>query len=172
MVEAAPKTRPNPIANTKKEIEAYGERVSKVLAFRPGDDIFELVARLGGVFDYTREDLEEGVSGALEVFGPNRFKIYLPLDTSVTRDRFTIAHELGHYLLHAKGGKQPLTVFRRGSDLVEWQANWFAGSFLMNREDVQKIAKDFPKAIGFWASHFKVSTQAMTVRCKSLNLSY
>ena len=44
--------KPTAVANTKPEIEAYGERVSRALGFKAGDDIFELVQRLGGRFDY------------------------------------------------------------------------------------------------------------------------
>ncbi|UOK65377.1 ImmA/IrrE family metallo-endopeptidase [Paenibacillus sp. OVF10] len=51
------------------------------------------------------------------------------------RDRFTLAHELGHYLLHQKehvsfartmGAEEKLPAFRN----PEWQANAFAGELL------------------------------------------
>lgn len=51
------------------------------------------------------------------------------------RDRFTIAHEIGHFVLHSKGNLQ----FARSEEEVkdipaymkpEWQANTFAGELL------------------------------------------
>jgi hypothetical protein len=53
------------------------------------------------------------------------------------RDRFTLAHELGHLLLHSRPGlprtlrdASQVEVFRSS----EWQANTFAGSLLMPYE--------------------------------------
>lgn len=52
------------------------------------------------------------------------------------RDRFTLAHELAHYILH----NDVSICFARGSEEVkvyenpEWQADVFAGEFLMLRK--------------------------------------
>ncbi len=50
------------------------------------------------VKDTLYEDPER--SGSLYVDGPDKFKIVVPAHTSQVRDRFTIAHELGHYVVH------------------------------------------------------------------------
>ncbi len=59
----------------------------------------------------------------------------------VRRDRFTLAHELGHYLLHPNPGlarqapvaRESIPVYRSS----EWQADYFAGSLLMPIELVK-----------------------------------
>lgn len=64
------------------------------------------------------------------------------------RDRFTVAHELGHYLLHNEPGLAR-TMKARGSipayRCSEWQANSFAGALLIPT-DVATALRD-PHAI-------------------------
>lgn len=68
-----------------------------------------------------------------------------------TRSRFTIGHEIGHFILHSD-----IYSFQRvSSDLIipkykdpEWQANAFAGellapSYLIGDRSVEKIMNDF-----------------------------
>ena len=71
------------------------------------------------------------ISGSIFVHEKNSFDIVLPIFTSPIRDRFTIAHEIGHYFLHSLAGERKICANREGSNLVEWEANWFAASFLM-----------------------------------------
>jgi Zn-dependent peptidase ImmA (M78 family) len=51
------------------------------------------------------------------------------------RQRFTVAHELGHHELHRQGGAPLLIadkdIFGRGGDPIEQEANAFAGHLLM-----------------------------------------
>lgn len=62
-----------------------------------------------------------------------RTSVYERACDDVGRDRFTIAHEIGHYFLHRKG----VILSRRDSGHVEsfydpeWQANTFASFILM-----------------------------------------
>lgn len=59
------------------------------------------------------------------------------------RDRFTMAHELGHFLLH-----NALTGLGRSSGSIpvycdpEWQANAFAGEFLMGHEIIKDMCPE------------------------------
>lgn len=60
----------------------------------------------------------------------------------VPRDRFTLAHELGHYTLHADEGyarkmaDDSVPPFQKS----EWQANAFAGEFLVDYRHVRPHA--------------------------------
>lgn len=59
------------------------------------------------------------------------------------RDRFTIMHEISHYILHDKSS----ISFARGSMIKtyedpEWQANAFAGEFLMPSHLICKMTVD------------------------------
>nr|MBH1360619.1 ImmA/IrrE family metallo-endopeptidase [Stenotrophomonas maltophilia] len=82
------------------------------------------------------------------------------------RDRFTIAHELGHYLLHNEPGLAR-TLKPRGSfpfyKCAEWQANSFAGALLIPT-DVAQSLRD-PYAI---AETCGVSVDAANVQLKVL----
>ena len=85
--------------------------------------------------------LGDDVSGLLVITGA-RGLIGYNSEQSRVRQRFTVAHEVGHYVLHSdKEGlfidKQYTAVFKRdqnsstGEDLREIQANQFAAALLM-----------------------------------------
>jgi Zn-dependent peptidase ImmA (M78 family) len=99
------------------------------------------------------------------------------------RRRFSIAHEIGHYLLHGNSAsvfidKSP--VFLRdkksseGTQIQEIEANRFAAELLMPEDILKgKIVKknlDIDDEIDLekLAKQFKVSTQALTVRLTRL----
>lgn len=82
------------------------------------------------------------------------------------RDRFTLAHELGHYLLHSS----EVTLARLGEERVqayrdpEWQANTFAAELLMpidliDTNDIDEIS-----------NKFGVSYSAAKLRVKKINM--
>lgn len=102
------------------------------------------------------------------------FTIFLPHGTSVVRDNFTIAHELGHYFLHLKdrvaGTCETVSCNRGESDRLEWEANWFAAELLMPKAEFGKKAQEFKFNHDELADYFGVSSAAARVRLKSLNL--
>lgn len=94
-----------------------------------------------------------------------------------TRQRFSLAHELGHFFL----GSPTSTVFvdtvvvrhrnstsSLGIDPEEITANQFAAEFLMPRDflekDIETLHDDFEWAIAQLAERYQVSEQAMTIR--------
>lgn len=60
------------------------------------------------------------------------------------RDRFTLAHELGHFLLHSHTDYR----FARSKECVptyqnpEWQANTFASMLLMPRDEISNLSTE------------------------------
>ena len=88
------------------------------------------------------------------------------------RQRFTIAHELGHYVYHKEDGQEFVdTTFFRGmtSDNLEYTANKFASELLMPEEQVrQLIDRENVRNIADLASRFGVSSSAMLYRVKEL----
>mgnify|MGYP001593276259 CR=1 FL=1 len=97
------------------------------------------------------------------------------------RNRFTIAHEIGHYLLHAgealhydDSSKLPLVAAYFRSDNVanevEREANHFAAELLMPAELIAKCVEANIKSTTALAERFNVSEQAMTYRL--VNLGY
>lgn len=150
-------------------IREYAERVGERYAIygRAGaGDVRELVRRLGGrvVIGDSRE--------SLQVNGAGDFTIYLPHMTSSRRDRFTIAHELGHYFLHyLHPNREVAASFGRGErNTVETQANVFASSLLMPEEQFRAAWHKHGGTTRALATLFDVSPAAVEVRAEVLGL--
>ena len=92
---------------------------------------------------------------------------------SKTRQRFSIAHELGHFVYHKDDEKEFVdTTFFRGltSDNLEYTANKFASELLMPEEQVRHlIDKENVRNVADLAAKFGVSSAAMLYRVKELN---
>lgn len=166
------------IRATKDRVESFAEELAKQVNFNPGDDIEDLVRRAGGELVVGSSGHGDAESGSIVVRAMDDFTIYLSQHTSSKRDRFTIAHELGHLLLHFKpllkehpGATMRATRYVDEGDSeqqrAEWEANWFAAGFLMPRNEFTKAYQDNPR---FAADMFKVSLSAAKIRAKSLNL--
>lgn len=161
-------TEPSRLSNSA--IREYAERVGEHYGIydRAGTgDVQDLVRQLGGSVDYgdTKESLHVNAVGD--------FTIYLPRATSSRRDRFTIAHEIGHYFLHYLHAKlTDVASFGRGErNLVETQANVFASSLLMPEESFREAWRRTNGDIYSIARQFEVSPAAVTVRAEVLVLS-
>jgi len=90
------------------------------------------------------------------------------------RQRYTIAHELGHYFLHKhlKDRFEDEIFFRGGeSSNEEWQANEFASCILMPEQQFRQSIKDGVNTIERLASKFEVSSIALRIRAKNLGMS-
>lgn len=129
-------------------------------------------------------DLEDDVSGLL-VRQDKSAVIGVNVKHHENRQRFTIAHELGHYLLHrdepAVFVDDVLVHFRSdsptgGFDPREAEANHFAASLLLPRgflrEDLHGTAIDVSDdtAVRALARRYQVSAQALTIRLVKLKL--
>ncbi|WP_270505597.1 ImmA/IrrE family metallo-endopeptidase [Paraclostridium sordellii] len=84
------------------------------------------------------------------------------------RDLFTIAHELGHLLLHSNQkvelarGDSPMMIY----ESTEWQANTFAAALLMPADKITSEDTKFTVA-----RKFGVSITAAELRLKKLGIS-
>src|SRR4051812_8147750 len=121
--------RAEPCNASKPEIERVAESIAKKLGHKPGEDLAPVVKHLGGQIGYKDFWAEANAqSGSVEIRGKDDFTIYLATDTTPERDRFTVAHELGHYILHyllkIRQGKPigPVCAERFASDPAEWEA--------------------------------------------------
>lgn len=95
-----------------------------------------------------------------------------PRDASV-RQRFTIAHELGHIALgHTANGTRYRDDFSSAArDWAEIEANGFAAELLMPAEAVRRVVRSGRFAsIQAMAQLFNVSGTAMTYRLKNLGI--
>lgn len=134
--------------------------------------------------DVQQVSLGDDVSGIL-VVNPTGGVIGVNKDHARARQRFTIAHEIGHYVLHRQDeqlfiDKGYRALFRdenssRGTDTREVDANAFAAALLMPASVVRKSARSHHLDLGDeggpieeLARLFQVSTQAMTYRLVNL----
>ena len=92
------------------------------------------------------------------------------------RFRFTIAHELGHWVCHALEGADPAVSYCRPIDLteaadrsLEREANVFAAELLMPEAAVRASWEELGSADAL-ASRFDVSPSAMRWRLYSFGL--
>ena len=104
---------------------------------------------------------------------PSGFAIYVNPRDSRRRQRFTVAHELAHFLLHADligDGIVDNAMFRsKMSDYQERQANRLAADILLPKNAV-KTAYRHTKGLAPLADMFDVSVDAMKIRLKELGI--
>ncbi|WP_437412420.1 ImmA/IrrE family metallo-endopeptidase [Sinorhizobium meliloti] len=162
---------------SKASVDALAASVAKNVGYDAGSDLYPIITKLGGSLVVTNLwEVSDATSGSIRIEQDGSFEIALAAHTGSDRDRFTIAHELGHYVLHYllpnQNGKHtgPIEAKRYGSGRVEWEANWFAAGFLMPAEEFKKAWHDYGGSISALAEVFGVSTEAARVRCETLNL--
>ncbi|MFC6276413.1 ImmA/IrrE family metallo-endopeptidase [Psittacicella hinzii] len=150
------------------------------------DDVFPVdpvaISRRFGI-DVYYDDLPEEVSGALIKTAEMGFPIIM-VETSEpgVRKRFTVAHELGHYLYNTFILKLEDTYekfdFRgllssQGNNEEEIFANSFAAALLMPEKEIRKKGKSLNQTQMLeLASQFNVSLEALTYRLQNLNIQY
>ena len=155
----------------KATVEAFANKFAQSLGYKPGAELDSIVERLGGRIAYKSfADLGDSEDASVRVWDVGKFEIVLPDYTSLARDRFSIAHEIGHYVLHYPLVKAPMKAARYGSTPVEWEANWFAAGFLMP-EPLFREHHAAKKSASEIARFFGVSNAAVTARVKSLRLA-
>lgn len=155
-------------------IQKYAEKIAEFHDIFPAEgqpaDLDTLLSKLGG-----RTVVSENFSGieALTVHDTGSFVVHLPPMTSARRDRFTIAHELGHYFLHYREpGHSGYATFGRGKrNPMETQANYFAAALLMPSTRFERAFRRLAGDVWALADAFEVSPRAVEVRAQSLGLS-
>mgnify|MGYP003386090899 FL=1 len=98
--------------------------------------IERIIAQYGIRVVYDSE-MDDTLSGYIEYAQPNQWTIGVNQYHSTRRQRFTLAHELGHYILHReqimRQGRLEDSILLRDGDStdIEVQANHFAGQLLV-----------------------------------------
>lgn len=120
--------------------------------------------------------LDERVSGALVKRVAQPPRILIRSDDSPKRQRFTCAHELGHYVQRGSvdvGDDYEYVDLRAEVDgapsIDETFANQFAAELLMPRREV-KILWSLSQDVTELAQTFNMSQPAMAIRLKNLHL--
>lgn len=156
---------------TKQDISHLAEVFAQAMGFTPGGEMTPLVDKLGGKIEYLPWEAWslEGAD-SIKVFKEGVFTIFLSKIAGLFNNRFSIAHELGHYVLHSNMGERKIFAQRNyANSRVEWEANWFAASLLMPRKHFLKEAEknSDPNVL---AAKYLVSPVAANVRKKTLGI--
>ena len=162
--------------STRRMINSLAEDVLSAYNISvPIGNIDEIVEKLGGTIQ--KEAFFS--DGAVEKEGYG-FKIIVSPFQDEKRERFTIAHELGHLFLHMGyrtnnelWEKQENNIYHRiGNSEKEYQANEFAAAFLMPATEylsvLNKVAEGNMVDTSKIAEYFNVSIEAAANRGKFL----
>jgi len=134
-------------------------------------DIYGLIREMGlrvfrGQYDYPDHDISGQILKDPEK--TDQYLIYVNIKHSKTRQRFTAAHELGHYVLHRDKIGDGITdnaLYRSNlSNEIEWEANRFAADILMPIDKINHYVSMYGKNVLKLANLFDVSEHAMTIR--------
>ena len=132
-------------------------------------DIYRLCRDIG-VPTEKKPDMRNSLSGYILREPGDKFKIFYNGGHPKTRQRFTVAHELAHYLLHKDklGDEYPENVLLRGGlpNELEVEANQLGAEILMPNEAIDNYTADNNGAMSIpeLAEIFHVSTEAMSIR--------
>lgn len=122
-----------------------------------------------------RSPLKPNVSGLIEPSESARsgFRIRINRHEMAERQRFTLAHEIGHFMLHRDkigGGIVDNVMYRSNlSSRYEVEANKFAADLIMPVHHVHNKLNEIggvisDETIVSLANHFRVSQAAMRIR--------
>lgn len=109
-------------------------------------------------------------------FGKDSVEITVNINDSYHRQRFTLAHELAHCMLHAnslKNGSLELRTSLTTDEPREKEANVLAGEILIPERLLKIVYANLPIAIlGTLAEKFDVSENVMAARLQHLKMGY
>lgn len=132
-------------------------------------DLDAIVRQVGAQVKYA--SLEPGLSGFIVKLRDSAPRIYINADEPEVRQRFTVAHELGHYYERMTIADDDSFTFRdaRGEkyDLHEFYADEFAGELLMPLDAFREHWHKDPN-LNAIARYFDVSYDAVVFRKKRL----
>jgi Zn-dependent peptidase ImmA (M78 family) len=158
-----------PIGWTKRAVLDVAEKLAASWNLAPGEPLDALVKKLGGDVEYQDAlSVDASEDGSILIDGRHNFRIYVPDYVSYERNRFTIAHEIGHYVLHYVAQKlegQRVKAARSSQPnqqqavRAEREADWFAFGLLMPKTQFLEGCKESSADLNSVARYFGVSTQ-------------
>lgn len=120
------------------------------------------------VYRSTAETLSGKIVKSSSYGGASGYAIFVNSNHPKVRQRFTVAHEIAHFLLHKKeigDGIVDDALYRSGlSNALEAEANKLAADILMPWYLLYKAMDENIKSIADLAAIFHVSESAMSIR--------
>jgi hypothetical protein len=138
----------------------------------------EVPVRVGALADalgltVLKSPLPPKISGLIKPAAGGGYEIRVNKYESVERQRFTLAHEIAHFLIHKsdiRAGVVDSILYRSAlTSRKEAEANRLAAEILMPREAVDEKLSELggfadDETVSSLARHFKVSEPAMRIR--------
>lgn len=136
----------------------------------PPIDLEPILKQYGLILKFV-EFKDPTISGA---YDKDQKTIYIAKDDSYTRKSFTIAHELGHFILHKNKEReffyrQDIARIPEETREEDKEANWFAAALLMPENLIKKYW-NLTKNVDKLAVIFGTSPIAVYYRLKNLHL--
>lgn len=161
----------------EQQVEARSifDTISRFIRKGPPVNVEGLAKALG--IDVKYAYLESDISGQIEQYKPGRFRITVNAADAPTRQRFSIAHELGHFVYHRPligDGVDDDRAYRSTAkgryhnQLIgpsqETQANSFAANLLIPDSLLRQEQRSGHVDVNDMAHRFEVSRHAMSIR--------
>jgi len=140
-----------------------------------------IIRSLGVELD-KKAELDDDISGQIEKLPDGSYKISVNKNDHYFRQRFTMAHELGHFLFHRSligDGVDDNKAYRSTSQgrfyntnmtgKHETQANQFAASVLMPEPLVSKLHDEFGGNLEELSKNLQASKQAIKIRLDAMD---
>lgn len=138
----------------------------------PPTDLVGLARDLG--LEIAVADLGD-IAGSIErrnINGGSKYVISLNAADSLNRQRFTLAHEIAHYIKHRhimEGGLRDNRMYRSHlPESLEWEANRYAAGLLMPLSAMRKLYGEGLREPADFASRLQVSEEAASIRLGQL----
>lgn len=139
--------RPAARGLTDSAIVSVANNFSREVKFSPGKNIYAFLKKLKGrVWPTEFWDVGRGPKGSIWVRSDGPFIIWTSKGDSTAVERFTIAHELGHYVLHFRDNPnrpkdKHMMAGRYDNGASEREANIFAINLLLPRKFIEEKLK-------------------------------
>jgi Zn-dependent peptidase ImmA (M78 family) len=159
------------------------EKLSSDMRENGAPDLEKFAKKIGISNIWLAKFNKEGVSGLLKKEG-DEWNIYVHHADSPRRRRFTIAHEIGHFVSYLNDGASKTALADKGQvtdfaftrleqgspAAMEAEANAIAARILMPEGDVRNLLEK-TKAVEEMAGYFQVSESAMMFRLSDLGIT-
>lgn len=118
-------------------------------------------------------ELDNKIAGAIRYYKEkNKFEILVNKKDPMVKKRFTIAEELGYYILYEEKLKKEevhVNLIDKTIDEEEKEVEYFAGALLVNKTLLENVYNSNSTILEL-AQLFKVSISSMTLRLNVLGL--
>lgn len=148
--------------------ESIAKHTRKIIGLKRQEAVSNIFSMLekNGIIIVERDDFSEKFDGVSFKTDNGVPVIIINKNFPNDRKRFTLAHELGHILMHT--GDFPIPEYRQGKE-KENEANRFASEFLMPKDDIINSLRGLRLSdLAPLKKYWKTSKQSIIRRAKDL----